>query len=614
MKILNAFRKIVGIQSQQAEVDNSKFKQSGTVRSTPSYPPADEGIPLVPLREVIESQAELLTRIKLSSGMKQEDYRAFMVPVIERFVRYAHLLPATKNQHHRGAGGMLRLGLETAFYSMQAADGVIFAGLESTERKRDMEERWRYATFLTGLCMDLYRIPNSMVITSANGLVLDPHEQRLYEWASKNEITRYYVKWSASEFKPASNSDLIANGPLMHMLMPPEAFGYLNATGNKPMNAMLATITGTVPNSEILTINKIVTEMRRKVIERDSALQPEMYGKLSIGVHIEPHIIDAMRRLISRNIWGINKPSARIWYGTDGMFILWRRDMAEEIVNTVLESKVQGFPAEPDSILDLMLKSSIVMSSANGGCFELNGSAASPNEKPKWRTVMRIANPDIFQGEGCSIEKAQTSFLATAKPKTQAKPQSPAKPESKASAPADQLKNATPVSSESNGEASARSNNEVFDEQLAQGNEGIQSEEEQQETEEAEQDVPAGYVQEVQEIDVPSSESAADKLLSVVPNSVADVMRAMAADYQSETTGFAWSKHGFCICYAKLITYGMNPMNIVQSLERTSWLVLDGTKKVHNIEIDGKQEMAIVLIPGIAERLGFSRQNGGCNE
>lgn len=585
MKLLRTIQDLLN--GTQAEVTTRPILQkNGTVQTAPVYPPADEGIPLSKLRDVLETQSELLTRIRLSCGMKQEDYKLYIVPVIERYARYAHLLPATKSQHHRGAGGLLRLGLETAFYSMQAADGVIFAGLEATERKRDMEERWRYATFLAGLSMDMFRVPHSMVVSSDVGGSLDPYEHRLFDWASKAGVTRYFVKWSASEFRPPSNADLTANGPLLHLIVPPHAFAYLNAVGSKPMNSMLATITGTVSNSEVLTINKIVTEMRNKVIERDKSLQPEMYGKLTVGVHIEPHIIDAMRRLVSRDKWKVNTASGRIWYGDDGMFLLWRRDMAEEIVATVSENSVMGFPSEPDSILELMLKSGIVISGSNGGCFELNSSAAQKDGKSTWRTVMRIANPDMLQGEGCHIDKVAASFLSTAKPKKPVQP--------------DDL---VPPIVDADHQESVKTTD---DDKVANGIDDSKGDAV-PDVGESDTDTSQGESENANQ----SVENAADRLLTVVPPSVADVIKAMAEDYRAGCKGFAWAKPGFSIGYAKLVSYGMDPVVIVTHLERASWLVTEGKKKIHNIEIDGSFESAIVLISATAERLGFSRQKGG---
>lgn len=589
MRILRTIKNLLQSNPNEAARPSSPLR-SGNVQAAPFYPPADEGIHLSSLRDVLETQTELLTRIRLSCGMNQGDYKLYIVPVIERFARYAHLLPATKSQHHRGAGGLLRLGLETAFYSMQAADGVIFAGLEATERKRDMEERWRYATFLAGLSMDLFRVPHSMIVSSDVGGSLDPYEHRLFDWASKAGVNRYFVKWSASEYKPSSNADLTANGPLLHLIVPPHAFAYLNAVGSKPMNSMLATITGTVSNSEVLTINKIVTEMRNKVIERDKSLQPEMYGKLTVGVHIEPHIIDAMRRLVSRDKWKVNTASGRIWFGDDGMFLLWRRDMAEEIAATVSESKVMGFPSEPDSILELMLKSGIVTSSSNGGCFELDSAAAQKDGKSKWRTVMRIGNPDMLQGEGCHIDKAAVSFLATAKPK--GPPQKTVSagglaPPGVAVAADQQDEVSTPVARDDASEPLS-SSGEIPDSSALD--------------DEPPQDETANTSH--------SEESAADRLLTVVPQSVADVINAMAEDYCAGSEGFAWAKPGFSISYAKLVAYGMNPVDIVKHLDRASWLVTDGKRLVHNIEIDGSTELSIVLIGAIAERLGFSRNKG----
>jgi len=588
VKLLRTIQNL--LKGTQAEVPSRPIPpKTGTIQAAPVYPPADEGIPLSTLRDVLETQSELLTRIRLSCGMKHEDYKLYIVPVIERYARYAHLLPATKSQHHRGAGGLLRLGLETAFYSMQAADGVIFAGLEATERKRDMEERWRYATFLAGLSMDLFRVPHSMVVSSDVGGSLDPYEHRLFDWASKAGVTRFFVKWSASEFRPPSNSDLTANGPLLHLIVPPHAFAYLNAVGIKPMNSMLATITGTVSNSEVLTINKLVTEMRNKVIERDKSLQPEMYGKLTVGVHIEPHIIDAMRRLVSRDKWKVNTASGRIWFGDDGMFLLWRRDMAEEIVASVSENNVMGFPSEPDSILELMLKSGIVISGSNGGCFELNSAAAQKDGKSKWRTVMRIANPDMLQGEGCHIDKVATSFLSTAKPKTlHPKPVQP-----------DVLNADNQGDIETTGDEKAATSTDDSERQGTMGDEVP-------DVVETDRDASQGKSENANQC-----EENADRLLTVVPPSVADVIKAMAEDYRSGCKGFAWAKPGFSVSYAKLVAYGMDPVVIVTHLERASWLVIEGKKKIHTIEIDGSSEQAIVLTSAIAERLVFRGKRGG---
>nr|WP_276611704.1 TraI domain-containing protein [Thiorhodococcus mannitoliphagus] len=37
------------------------------------------------------------------------------LPLIERYAAFAHLLRALETQHHRGAGGLFRHGLEVAF-------------------------------------------------------------------------------------------------------------------------------------------------------------------------------------------------------------------------------------------------------------------------------------------------------------------------------------------------------------------------------------------------------------------------------------------------------------------------------------------------------------------
>ncbi|MDP0977773.1 TraI domain-containing protein, partial [Klebsiella pneumoniae] len=63
------------------------------------------------------------------------------------------------------------LGLETAFFSLQGTDAHIFSGRATISERRELEPRWRIATFIGGLCCDLHRTLTHLIVTPAEGEV-----------------------------------------------------------------------------------------------------------------------------------------------------------------------------------------------------------------------------------------------------------------------------------------------------------------------------------------------------------------------------------------------------------------------------------------------------------
>ncbi len=73
--------------------------------------------------------------IKGTLGYPSAEFEALAMPVLWRYAAFVHLLPASETHHHRGAGGLLRHGLEVAFWAAQASDALIFS-MEGTPNER----------------------------------------------------------------------------------------------------------------------------------------------------------------------------------------------------------------------------------------------------------------------------------------------------------------------------------------------------------------------------------------------------------------------------------------------------------------------------------------------
>ena len=82
----------------------------------PRYPPFAKGLPVAPIDKVVETQRDLVERIRNALGFTREQHEKLLLPVIKRYAEFVHLLPASEAHHHRGAGGLFRHGLEVAFW------------------------------------------------------------------------------------------------------------------------------------------------------------------------------------------------------------------------------------------------------------------------------------------------------------------------------------------------------------------------------------------------------------------------------------------------------------------------------------------------------------------
>src|SRR5438445_3912683 len=94
---------------------------------TPRYPGRGNAIPAAPPEYLLESQDGLIRQLRQTLGTPREEFAQLVMPVLLRFANFVHLLPASESHHHCGQGGLLRHGLEVAFFSARLGEGMVFA-------------------------------------------------------------------------------------------------------------------------------------------------------------------------------------------------------------------------------------------------------------------------------------------------------------------------------------------------------------------------------------------------------------------------------------------------------------------------------------------------------
>jgi conjugal transfer pilus assembly protein TraI len=393
----------LGLDTPGRTATTAEIGSVSLIADIPRYPPFDRGLPLVPIEHIITSQQELIDRIAKTSGMTAGSFDAKLYPAIMNLAHYVHLLPATSKGHHRGAGGLFRLALEIGFYSMQAAQAATFSSRDSMEKRRALHPRWVLATFLAGLACEIYRPVTGMLVVDSDGHKWPQLLQPLYTWAHSQNTQRYFIRWH----ELASN-DLhqVNSAYLINSIFPASSLQYLNEENTEIVAAMTGCITGSTTAGYGNPIQKIVMAARCCVINRDIKASSERYGDFIVGAHLEPHFIDAMRRLIRKGTWGVNAKKSRVWVNHEGAFIGWQGAVKD--ITALLKSEgIEGIPQDQDTIADILLNSKVIEPAPdNSRYWEICG----PPSMQVFTTV-KLTNPDILLPTDIEYPEIQESLL-----------------------------------------------------------------------------------------------------------------------------------------------------------------------------------------------------------
>ena len=353
----------------------------------PVYPPVDQGVAFGSAEAVLGSQKDLIRRLRLGAGMDHAEFDHLYGSVLRSLASYVDLLPASAAGTHMGPGGLFRLALEIGFYSRQAAEAVIFAGREGVELRRNLEPRWRYATFLAGLCCELYRPLSRMLVVSDKGEEWPMHRMGMGEWVASIDAKRYFIRWveEDQQFVNASASVIASR------IIPDVAMQYLQEGHGKIIPAMLDAVVIDAAQTKHNQIADIVARMRRKVIDRDTVLAPQNYGRLTVGAHLEPHLIDAMRQLVRDGVWVCNQKKSRLWYGKDGMFIVWRT-AAKEMRDVLDRGGVSGIPQDATTLAETLIKADVFVADSTGDLYWKIKTPLGESEL----IAVRLASPELL--------------------------------------------------------------------------------------------------------------------------------------------------------------------------------------------------------------------------
>lgn len=562
----------------------------------PIYPPVDHGISFGSAEAVLSTQSEMIRRLKLLSGLPAADFERLYGGVLRSLAKHVDLLPASESGTHMGAGGLFRLALEIGFFSRQACEAVLFAGRAGVELRRDLEPRWRYATFLAGLCCELHRPLSRMIVVTENGAEWPVHRMGLSEWLETVGASRYFIQW-------VKEGDSFAGGSatlLATKIIPESSLQYLQEGHPNIIPAMLDAIVAEVSKNKDNQIAEIISRIRRKVIERDQVLAPQNYGKLTVGSQLEPHLVDAMRQLVANGVWTINVKKSRLWFGKDGLYVVWRT-AAKEIIEVLERGSVSGIPRDATTIAEVLLRAGVLVADKSNDLYWKIKTPLSDNEL----VAVKLANPEtllvaIEDNVPAAIDHqlaaGASAAVAPAGGQKSAPPQSVMQPRHEpvdGNEPVD-----TPAPPPPSAPAAPMPPANMGAGQPAPKPTKIKP------LPEETQPGAITPVQETQAATLP--EDVANRMTTIVREVVAQVLKDYHAGVLATTSSV--SDDGLAISLEQMGSYGVDLTKVMAELHGLGWLYVDPAnpkKKIHMAQIAGKAVQSAVFKRQVAQDLGF---------
>jgi len=316
----------------------------------PRYPPFVKGLPTLAPERLIQSQDELLVQLARVVTVSKSLYEQHYLGVLRRFVSYCHLLPASQAHHHRGAGGLLRHSIEVGLWAAQASDKLLLDLGSTPAQRRQIEPRWQLTAFVAGLCHDVGKPATDLVVTSHDRTkVWKPLTENLSDWATANDISAYFLDWRPGRAKQhVALSNLLAD-----RIIGAETLGWIEEGGTELVVWLMEALNAN-PGARNPLFDLVATSDQASV-ERDMKTLGVAMAGYELGVPVERHLTDIMRRLIREGVWQVNEPGARVWNIGGAVYLVWPA-AGDEIASKVREDGVPGIARTGDGILDMLIE------------------------------------------------------------------------------------------------------------------------------------------------------------------------------------------------------------------------------------------------------------------
>ena len=318
----------------------------------------------VPLEILLHDNSERIEALRQATGVPDEHYARHYRPVIENCAKAFHLLPASESHHHRTTGGLLAHSLETAYWALIRAEDVLVAGQELPRKRRLIETRFRFGSFLVGLLHDAGKPLSDLIVTNRTGeQQWSPLNAYLTDWLRDAGLDEYYVTWREGRHKRHEGLSL----QMALRIVPDTEWAWISEAGPELLGELQSAIAGmeTQTANRFRTLVQGADQASVSANLRAMGQTGEVSGVGPAGFPVERLIVDAMRRLIKDGSWTVNTDGGRVWTMDNGAYVVWPQG-ALEVIERLLQDGMRGVPRDPDLLADMLIERSLATRTTAG--------------------------------------------------------------------------------------------------------------------------------------------------------------------------------------------------------------------------------------------------------
>ncbi len=332
-------------------------KRRRAVTDTPRWPPFMQGLPNVTPDELLATQQTVIDRLRESSKLDKLTFDLYILPCIYNYARFVHLLPASQEHHHRGAGGLLRHGLDVASRASGFAYATAFAAPDTVpSRKKDLEIRWRNACLLAGLCHDIGKPIADLDVIDKDGESIwdpfDPTTHYLTDFLEKHKIENYYLRWRKGRHRNHEDS----SGMIFPRIVPGTTLSWIGHHDPETRFQVYQYVTRGNASPNTNRFRDIVQKSDKGSVLADVRESFSSMPSGTVGFTPHRHIVEAMRHLFGTGAWKVNQVGGRVFVTDHGLFIAWTGNAGgADVAQYLRDNQIPGITHDPDGLaVDLL--------------------------------------------------------------------------------------------------------------------------------------------------------------------------------------------------------------------------------------------------------------------
>lgn len=301
-------------------------------------------IDVLSTKKILDRYGWYVHQLKEVLPLSREEFDDIVLPVIIQFANYAHLLPASQANHHRGQGGLLIHSFESAIAAVKHVD-TIQLPRKSYEVFYNNKARWKVAAAIMMLCHDLGKVED-MEIHRIDGIRWMPERESLMTFVDGTRDFRVFWKrerqYQTHQLASIRLSRFLLTKSLIDYLVAYSSVEILNAI-DEAIVFQRNVLAHTLKYAEQVSIEKY-GEMHRDYYPSIKSPQAALaYTLLSCAIYN-----------YSFGEWTINQENSEILVDKSGMYLKVCTRVAREIGDRAKLMGYKGIPFDLDAMIRVL--------------------------------------------------------------------------------------------------------------------------------------------------------------------------------------------------------------------------------------------------------------------